>query len=363
MGSLLSVPPPEHEEPVTLPPDLQRRAVLDALVEWAWELARRGPVVIAFEDVQWADPTSIDLIRTLVTHAGDHAVLIVLTCRAPFELPWPPHAHEQRMLLGPLAPPEAQMLVHSMIGAGAMQADVLQTLLTRSDGVPLFLEEVMRMLVDSPMAVESLPVNLRELLSARLDRLSPGLSDTIRLAAVIGRFVSRELLLAVSPKPRSRWTGTSTRSSLRVSCRLTAIAMRSSTCCSATPRTTGCSGRRVQTFTDGSPRLIRTAFRTLAETQPELLAHHFTEAGAIGPAFREWSRAGAAQSGQRRVPRSRRITFSGRSPSRELRSRRRGAQRWRRRSFVFGRTSGSASLPRRGIPRRPSPTTTSGPSA
>jgi class 3 adenylate cyclase/tetratricopeptide (TPR) repeat protein len=293
LAPLLSLPQMQDESPIMLLPDHQRRRILDALVAWVWRLAADSPIVIVFEDLQWVDPTTIDLLRTLVTTLRDRRVFLVLTSRTPFEPPWDPQPHELRLVLNPLTRVEAQRLVESIAEDRTPPVDVMRDVLAKSDGVPLFLEEVTLMLIDSHATMEPVPESLRELLSARLDRLPPYAQETTRIGAVVGRYFSRELLLAISRKGEEAVD------------KDLAVLLESGVMLSEGD---GYSFKHVLLRDAAYDRMLHATradlhgkvastllerFQHLAETQPELVAHHFTEAGETEPAVREWSRAGA----------------------------------------------------------------------
>ena len=292
IASLLSLPSLPEDQPITLLPDQQRRKILDTLVAWVLKLAAERPVVIAFEDIQWADPTTIELLIRLAAAVGAHAVLLLVTCRAPFEPPWVLQPYEQRIAIKPLTGAEARALVASIAVHRLPPEPIVQDVIEKSDGIPLFLEEVTQMFSDSADAVRAVPETLRELLSARLDRLSPA-RDVLRIGSVIGRRFSRELLLAVSEqKPEA--IGRSVEILLNSGVLLSDndgyafkhMLLRDE-CYDRVPHTTKAHlhGRVAAA--------LRERFPGLAETRPELVAHHLTEAGAIEPALQEWRRAGA----------------------------------------------------------------------
>lgn len=292
LGALLSLPELDDAPPTSLPPDQQRRKALTALAEWFLRLAIHTPVAIAFEDLQWADPTSIELLRILVNSVGDRRLLLLLTYRTPFEPPWLSQANELRLMLHALTRSEARQLVQSIAQHNSPPEDVMREVLAKSDGVPLFLEEVTRMFVDTPAGMRSVPESLEQLLSARLDRIPVPARETIRLGAVLGRHFSRELLFAVSPKGVE-----AVEADVATLLELGFII----------PDSDGYSFRHVLLRDAAYKRWVRASrvdlhlkvaatlvdrFPSVAETQPEILAYHFNEAGATESAYREWNRAG-----------------------------------------------------------------------
>lgn len=293
LASLLSLPPLPDDTPLTLLPDQRRRRALEALVAWFLNMAAGEPIVIAFEDLQWADPTTIDLLSRLSAVVSKHRVLLLVTCRAPFAPPWTPESVELRHVIRPLTPAAARVLVTVIAGCDALPDHVMREVLEKSDHVPLFLEEVTRMLAQSAGAVESIPRTLRELLSARLDGLPVSTRDVIRVGSVIGRRFSRELLLSVSEKQPAAVDEA-------IDILLDAAIFLT--------EGDGYSFKHVllrDEAYDHIPRAARVPlhgkvaatlqerFPHVADSQPELVAHHLTEAEAFEAALREWRRAGA----------------------------------------------------------------------
>jgi predicted ATPase len=275
-----------------MPPDQQRRRVLDALIRWVRRLAVDAPTVIAFEDLQWFDPTTLELLRSLVASIHDRRICLLLTARTPFEPPWDRQPNELRLVLNPLTRAEAQALVTSIAAEHTVPEPILRDVLARSDGVPLFLEEVTRMLVDAPQGIASVPETLQDLLAARLDRLPSSVVDTIQIAAVVGRQFTRELLLAASTKDSgavaadvSALLASGIVQDERGGLSFKHVLLRDSVYQRMLRgRRREVHARIASTLLDGFPHV--------AATQPELVAHHLTEAGAADAAFREWSRAG-----------------------------------------------------------------------
>jgi class 3 adenylate cyclase/tetratricopeptide (TPR) repeat protein len=295
LASLLSLPESQDQQPMTLLPGQQRQRILNALIEWVWRIAADSPVAIAVEDVQWVDPTTLDLLRSLAESIKDHKVFLLLTHRPDQDLTkllWEPGPTELRFVLSALTRRDAQKLVESIAGDHTLPDDVMRDVLDKSEGIPLYLEEVTRMLVDSRAAMGSVPEGLVELLSARLDQVPAPALDTIRIGAVMGRHFSRELLLAVSLKDAE---GVAADMNLLMQFGI------------MLPESDGYSFKHVLIQDVAYKRMLRGTqadlhrriatilqerFPVLADAQPELVAHHLEGAGATEPAFRAWSRAG-----------------------------------------------------------------------
>jgi class 3 adenylate cyclase/tetratricopeptide (TPR) repeat protein len=293
LGPLLALPQLPTEQINPLLPDEQRRGIIDALVKWVWRLAADAPIVIALEDLQWFDPTSMELLLTLMANLAGRQVLIITTCRSPFQPAWSAQPNELRLGLDPLTRADAQRLVESIAEQHAPPAAVMRELLEKSDGVPLYLEEVTRMFLDAPAAMATVPDTLRELLAARLDRLPERALETVRLGAVIGRHFAIDLLEAASSRSREHIHEDI------VTLLDAGVLLREAD---------GYGFKHVLLRDSAYDRMLRTVrqdlhgtvaatlvrrFSYVAETQPELVAYHFTVAGATTDALREWTRAGA----------------------------------------------------------------------
>ena len=166
-----------------------------------------------FEDIHWADPSSRDLLDRLVGEIADQAVLLVLTFRPEFQAPWAGLAHVTSLLLNRLDRRESEALVREMASPDRpLSADIVDEIVGRTDGVPLFVEElthaaleagatpgvVPEVVATAPPASSAVPASLHASLMARLDRLGPDARDVAQIGAVIGREFEYELLAAVA---------------------------------------------------------------------------------------------------------------------------------------------------------------------
>ena len=211
LAALLSVPLPEGRYPaLTLTPQQQRQQTLDALVAWLVEEAERRPVLAVYEDVHWADPSTLELLGMLVEQAPTAPMLHVLAFRPDFVPPWPPRSHITPLTLNRLDRPQVEALIRHLAGGKALPAEVVQHIVTRTDGVPLFVEELTRMVLESgllreeeahyvltgPLASVPIPATLHDALMARLDRLAAA-----KAVAQLGAVLGREFSYAVDPGP------------------------------------------------------------------------------------------------------------------------------------------------------------------
>src|SRR5262249_32045997 len=165
------------------------------------------PVLMIFEDLQWIDPTSREMVEQLVERAGRSPVLLILTFRPEFRAPWVGQPGVTALALGRLGRADAAALVRSLTGDGAaLPPDIVAGIVAHTDGVPLFVEEVTKAVLEAdsdPVEIDSvpaspvaIPVTLNASLLARLDRLGPAAKQAAQAGAAIGREFSYELLAA-----------------------------------------------------------------------------------------------------------------------------------------------------------------------
>ena len=198
--------------PLTLTPQRQRQKTLEALLAWLWREATRQPVLFIVEDLHWIDPSTLELLTLLMAQGPTARLLTVLTCRPEFHPPWP-LAHTCTLLtLSRLAHPQAAQMIARMTGDRTLPAEVLQQIVAKTDGVPLFVEELTKTVLESgllrehedryeptgPLPPLAIPATLHDSLMARLDRLAP-VKAVAQLGAVLGRTFAYELLQAVTP--------------------------------------------------------------------------------------------------------------------------------------------------------------------
>jgi class 3 adenylate cyclase/predicted ATPase len=195
-------------------PQRKRRRVLAALIEQLENLARRGPVLMIFEDVHWADPTTLELLTLTVERLQSLPVLLVITFRPDYQAPWAGQSHVTMMTLNRLSQRERATLVDHITGGKALPPQLLDQIVERTDGVPLFVEELTKALLESeqlhedhgryvleqPMAQLAIPTTLQASLMARVDRLGSA-REVLQIGAAIGREFSYEVLAAVAGLP------------------------------------------------------------------------------------------------------------------------------------------------------------------
>jgi predicted ATPase len=186
-AALLSVPVPEARyPPLALAPQQQRQQTHDALVAWRLEEAERQPILVVWEDLHWADPSTLELLGLLLEQVPTVPMLNVLTFRPDFTPPWPLRFHMTPLTLSHLERPQVESLIIQLANGKALPSEAVERIVTKTDGIPLFVEELTKMLLASdllrevadhyeltgPLLTVAIPDTLQESLMARLDQLN-----------------------------------------------------------------------------------------------------------------------------------------------------------------------------------------------
>jgi class 3 adenylate cyclase/tetratricopeptide (TPR) repeat protein len=184
---------------LTIGPEELRRRQLAALVAWVLASAHSQTVALAFEDLHWADPTSLDLMRALAEHGARAPLFIIATARPEFRASWSMRSHHSVISLGPLDRAQVRQMVVDLTSRHALSNDVIEGVSERTGGVPLLVEEVTRLLLErgEPDGALSIPLTLQQSLAARLDRLGPA-REVAQIGAVLGREFAYPLLRGVA---------------------------------------------------------------------------------------------------------------------------------------------------------------------
>jgi predicted ATPase len=292
-----------------LVPQQRRQRIIEALATRVETLARRTPMLMIFEDAHWADPTSLEALgRAVMDRISALNILLIVTYRPEFEPPWIGQPHVTTLTLNRLARGEIAALIDAVTGNRPLSASVKQDIVERTDGIPLFIEEMTKAVLeasdpeDAERAVASIPTpslaipaSLHASLMARLDRLGPA-KEVAQIGAVIGREFSHVLLATVARKEER-----ALRAALDDLTEAGLLFRRG-----APPQATYLFKHALVQDTAYSTLLrerrralharigedLETQFPEIAEGQPELLARHFTEAGLIEKAAGLWGKAG-----------------------------------------------------------------------
>ncbi len=310
IGALLSVPSDGRYPASNLSPQRQRQRTLEVLVEQLAGLARERPVLELYEDVHWVDPSTLELLDLLVERVRALPVLVVLTYRPDFSPPWTGQSHVTALTLNRLGRRQGAALVERITGGKALPDEILDQILAKTDGVPLFVEELTKTVLESglltdagdryelagPLPPLAIPATLHNSLMARLDRLAL-VKQVAQTAAVIGREFSHALLAAVSPlsEPDLDTALDQLVASELIFRRGTAPAATYSfkhALVQDAAYQSLLKSRCRQLHAQIAQRLEE-RFPETAEVEPELLAHHYAGAGLASQSIAYWRRAGA----------------------------------------------------------------------
>ena len=199
LADLIGVPLGDAYPPLQLSPELQREKTLDLLVAWLLALGDLQPLLVLHEDLHWADPSSLELLGRVVDQAPTARVMLLLTARPEFEVPWSHPKNWTPIALGRLRARQATAMVEAL-SDGSIPDEAVEQILKRSDGMPLYVEELTRNLVEAggPRPRRAVPESLQDSLTARLDRLSAA-REVAQLASLLGKEFPYRLLAAVAP--------------------------------------------------------------------------------------------------------------------------------------------------------------------
>ena len=199
LAEWLELPEGAGYVPLAINPDVKRRKTLETLAAWNLKLAELQPMVVLVEDLHWCDPSSLELLGRFVAQSATARVLLVGTARPEFTSPWPARSNLQTLSLSRLSKRQTREMIAVLSAARALPEAVVEQLVMRADGIPLFAEELTQAVVEtgSDAAVAEIPVTLQDSLLARLDRLSTA-KEVAQRAAVLGREFGYPLLAAVA---------------------------------------------------------------------------------------------------------------------------------------------------------------------
>ena len=321
--SLLSLPLPANYAPLNLPPAQQKHKTLHALLTILLRIAAQQPLLFIMEDLHWVDPTTLELLSLLVDQGPTTRILALFTFRPDFSPPWTGRSHLTQVTLPRLPRRQATEMTGRVAHGKALPPEVIEQVVAKTDGVPLFVEELTKMVLESgllqeredcyeligPLPPLAIPTTLHDSLMARLDRLAT-VKSLAQLGATLGREFSYELLQAVSP-----WDEGTLQHGLQQlveaeflyqrglppqATYLFKHALIQDTAYQSLLRSTR------QQHHQRIAQVLEAQFPDICETQPELLAQHYTEAGLIAPAIPHWQRAG-----QRAIQRSANVEAIG----------------------------------------------------
>ena len=309
LAALFSLPHPDGYPELHLSPQKQKEKTLDALLDWLLEESEKETVCCTWEDLHWADPSTIELLSLYLQRVSSARTLALLLHRPDFTPPWEPHPSLKQITLSRLGHDQIEEMTRKLTGGRGLPAEVVKQVVDRTDGVPLFVEELTKMVIESdvlqavndhyelkkPLPQLAIPNTLHALLTARLDRLGPA-KEIAQLGATLGRDFSYELIQAVSPfedKVLRRHLYTLVEAELVVQQGLPPHsryvfrhALIQNTAYQSLLK------RTRQRYHRQIGEVLENQFTDIVSAQPELVAHHYTEAMLSTQAIPFWQQAG-----------------------------------------------------------------------
>jgi TOMM system kinase/cyclase fusion protein len=313
---LLSLSLPENRyHPLNLSPQRQRQKTLEAIVAILLEQAEQHPVLFIVEDLHWTDPTTLELLNLILDQTPTASMLVLLTCRPYFQPRWSHKSYLSEVTVHRLSHAQVEQIVNRMTDGKTFPAAVLQQIIEKTDGVPLFVEEITKSLLESgqlravdghyelvgALSTFTIPATLQDSLMARLDRLVTA-KGIAQLAAVIGRQFSYALLQAVSQLDAmtlQRELGRLVEAELvyqrgvppQATYTFKHALIQDAAYASLLKSTR-------QQYHQRIAHVLEAQFPTIVDQHPELLAHHYTETGLNAQAVGYWHKA-AQRAGER----------------------------------------------------------------
>jgi class 3 adenylate cyclase/tetratricopeptide (TPR) repeat protein len=308
-AALLSIPFGERYPPIALSPTQQRRRTLAALLDQFEGLARQQPILLVFEDTHWADATSLELLDLTVERVRQLPVLAIFSFRSEFEPPWVGLPNVSALTLGRLDRRDVENMVARVTGGRVLPAEVMKQIVAKTDGNPLFVEELTKAVLEAGILVENadgyrlagplpplaIPATLQDSLMARLDRLAP-VKEISQIGAAIGREFSYSLVRSLVGRDE-----TALKNALAQLEQAELVFRRGEfpeavySFKHALVRDAAyesmLKSRRSQMHGEIA-RALEETFPDIVASQPEIIAHHFTEAGLVEPAIDYWLKAG-----------------------------------------------------------------------
>jgi hypothetical protein len=309
VAAILSISCEHRYGALPMTPQKHKDETLRTLVDITEAAARRQPSVMLFEDAHWADPTTLEVLDLLIDRVRTVPLLAVLTHRPEFQSRWSQQGHVGALNLSKLTRAQSAAMVSALAGGKALPEPLREQILTRTDGVPLFVEELTKAILESGDLKEAgdhyeyagsartvtIPATLRDSLMARLDRFAP-VREIAQIGAAIGREFSYEMIEAVAPMPQAQLDD-----ALARLCE-SGLAFRRGTPPDAIytfkhalvqdAAYDSLLKSRKQELHAKIARVIGQRFPHIAATEPEVLAHHLTEAGQVEAAIPLWQAAG-----------------------------------------------------------------------
>jgi len=309
IASILSIPCEDRYGPLSMTGQRHKDETIRALVDLAEAAARRAPSLMLYEDAHWADPTTLEVLDLLVDRIRSFPMLLVVTHRPEFQPKWTGHGHVTGLALSRLTRAQSSAIVSRLCGGKALPADLLEQILAKTDGVPLFVEELTKAILESGSLKEAgdhydyasasrtitIPATLRDSLMARLDRFMP-VKEIAQIGAAIGREFGYELIAAVAPMGKVQLDDALARlTDSGLAFRRGVIPDAAYTFKHALVQDAAYDSllkTRRQELHGKIARVLEERFPARKDNEPELLAYHLTAARLNEPAIAYWHKAG-----------------------------------------------------------------------
>ena len=303
-AALLALPLPARFAPLRLSPERQRQKTQEALVAWLAEEAEERPLLIVWEDLHWVDPSTLDLVQMLIERVAPLHLFVLLVFRSSeFTPPWSPRPPVHLLTLSRLERRPVEELITHVAQGQRLPQNLVEHIAAQTDGVPLFVEELTKTIIEAGVpensgdgAPHTIPATLQDSLMARLDQLSRTARDVVQIAAVLGRAFSYALIRAVWPSDEQRLTrGLAQLVEAELIFQKGLLpqarwvfkhAMLQDTAYQSVLKS-----KRQQIHHQVADVLVK-QFSDIRHQQPELVAHHYTEAGLLDQAIGFWQYAG-----------------------------------------------------------------------
>jgi predicted ATPase len=309
LAALLGVPTGGRYPALSMTPEMQKRRTLQALLDQLAGLAAQQPVLALYEDVHWIDPSTLELLSLVIERVRQLPVLALITFRPEFQPPWTGQAHVTSLTMSRLGRREEADLVARVTGAKSLPVEVVEQIVARTDGIPLFVEELTKTVLESglladagdryeldgPLPPLAIPTTLHDSLMARLDRLAP-VKEVAQIAAAIGREFSHVLLAAVADRPEPELNAALEQ---LVNSELVFRRGRPPEATSSFKHALvqdaayqSLLRSKRQQLHSRIAQVFEQQFPDVGENRPEVLARHFTDAGLAERSILYWRRAG-----------------------------------------------------------------------
>ena len=301
-AEMLSLPNDGRYPALELAPQQRRQRTFEALVSQVVALSRQNPLLLIFEDAHWSDPTSLELFSCIVDKVPTLRVLLIVAFRPEFDPPWIGRPYVTALTLNRLAEREISAMIDRVVGNKLLPANIRQDIIERTDGIPLFVEEMTKAVLEAgsdsaaePYSRLTVPASLQASLMARLDRLGAG-KEVAQIGAAIGREFSYALLATVVGKPEAEVNSLLDRLVAAGLLFRQGVAPHETYLFKHALVQDAAYGTLLRepkrAFHARIAETLESQFVEIAESQPELLARHYTEAGLTENAALLWGKAG-----------------------------------------------------------------------